>query len=217
MEQHERQFSLDEDFMNYKTDDLLYGFLRSLSTVKPIYENNTTTYREYLPKKEFSKNKKIIAGICGCSTRTIDRHINDLFERGLLDEGVEGEKDIPCFWFPLNTTHFKKIDKEMLKYLIYTRNAQAIKVYLYMRNKYEWKSGYTFTIKEIQEALGYSRETPSAREMVGMIIDSFCREGVMKLEKVIDYDYKDDGTPIAIPRMRIKFIATKISELPEVK
>jgi hypothetical protein len=217
MSEHERQFSLDEDFMNYKTDDLLYGFLRSLTTVKPIYEDGTTTYREYLTKKEFAKSKKIIAGICGYSTRTLDRHINDLFEKGLLDEGVEGENDTPVFWFPLNTTHFKKIDKEMLRYLIYTRNAQAIKVYLYIRNKYEWKHDYTFTIKEIQKELGYAATTDSAREMIGMILDSFCREGIMRLEKIVDYDYKDDGTPIAIPRMKIEFIATKINELPKAE
>lgn len=30
-----RIFSLDDDFMNYKTDDLLYGFMRSLSTARP--------------------------------------------------------------------------------------------------------------------------------------------------------------------------------------
>lgn len=34
-----RRFSLDEDFMNFKTDDIFYGFLRSLSTARPIYED----------------------------------------------------------------------------------------------------------------------------------------------------------------------------------
>ena len=30
-----RAFSLEEQFMNFKIDDLLYGFLRGLSTVRP--------------------------------------------------------------------------------------------------------------------------------------------------------------------------------------
>ena len=30
-----RRFSLEEDFMNYGTDDLLYGFMRGLSTAAP--------------------------------------------------------------------------------------------------------------------------------------------------------------------------------------
>jgi hypothetical protein len=33
---HQRRFSLEEDFMSFKTSDLLYGFMRSLSTARPI-------------------------------------------------------------------------------------------------------------------------------------------------------------------------------------
>jgi hypothetical protein len=88
-----RRFSLEDDFMKWDTNDLLYAFLRSLSTARPEVEdgkavktaNNKTKWREYLPLKTFKKNKKLIAGICNCSTRTIDNHINKLFERGLLD------------------------------------------------------------------------------------------------------------------------------------
>ena len=30
-----RRFSLEDDFMKYDTDDLVYGFMRSISTAKP--------------------------------------------------------------------------------------------------------------------------------------------------------------------------------------
>ena len=40
-----RRFSLENDFMNYKSDDLLYGFMRNISTSKDGLE--------YLPLKNF--------------------------------------------------------------------------------------------------------------------------------------------------------------------
>lgn len=185
-------------------------------------DNGKTIYQEYLPKKTFAKNKKVIAGICNCSTRTIDRHINELFERGLLDEGIEivetdkGEYEYPCYWFPCNATKYKLIEKDLVSYLVDTRNAQSIKVYLYLRNKFEWKPNYLFTIKEIQQALGYSADTDSARVLVGHILDSFQREGMIRVENVNEYDYKDDGTLISVPMKKLLFVATSLSQLPKV-
>lgn len=36
---HQRRFSLEDDFMNYDTDDLLFGAMYHLSTYHPIIEN----------------------------------------------------------------------------------------------------------------------------------------------------------------------------------
>jgi hypothetical protein len=111
---NKRRFSLEEDFMNFKTNDLLYGFMRGLSTARPVEGGK---WQEYLPIKEFKKNKRLIAGICDCSTRTIDRHIDLLFAAGLLDEGIEivesngKQYEYPCYWFPYdNNGKYKLID-----------------------------------------------------------------------------------------------------------
>ena len=115
----ERRFSLEDDFMNFKTDDLLFGFMRCLSTAKPTgeYKDGKAIYQEYLTIKEFKKNKKLIAGICGCCSRTIDRHIEALFNAGLLCEGVETIKvngkdyEYECYYFPYDEKgKFKMID-----------------------------------------------------------------------------------------------------------
>lgn len=220
-----RKFSLGDDFMTYKTDDLLYGFMRSLSTARPIKEKgNITGWQEYLPKKDFMKNKKVIAGICGCTTRTINNHINDLFAAGLLDEGIEvveilnkdgttTEYEYPCYWFPINEANvYKIVERDLVKYLVDTRNAQAIKVYLYLLNKYEWKPGYLFTVKEVQKALGYSGESASARSTVSNILDSFAREGMIEIEDEVDYDMRGDEV-IAIPKKRLNFVAKSVKQL----
>lgn len=208
--------------MNYSTDDLLYGFLRSLSTAEPLYKNGKKTgqFEEYLTKKEFIKNKKVIAGICGCSTRTIERHLNNLFEAGLLEEGIKevigqnGEDyDYPCFWFPYDENgKYKLLEKDMINYLVSTRNAQCIRVYLYLLNKYEWKKDYTFTLLELQKALGYSENTKGLSTVFSNIVDSLAREGIIRYENI--YEYVQDAEEFhKVPRKQLKFVAKSVNQL----
>ena len=217
--QNPRRFSLEEDFMNFKTDDLLYGFLRGLSTAKPI-ENGK--YKEYLPIKEYHKNKKVIAGICNVSTKTLERHLNALFEKGLLDQGIElvvsngKEYEYECFWFPYDENgSYKILERDMIKYLVDTRNSQCIKVYLYLLNKYEYKENYTFTIAEIQKALGYSASTTSAISTISNILESFAREGIIEYEETYDYIEKH-GEVHKIPVKELHFVAKSVKQLPPV-
>lgn len=210
----QRRFSLEEDFMNFKTNDLLYGFMRSLSTARPVEDNK---WQEYLPKKEFLKNKKMIANICGVSTRTIERNIERLFESGLLDEGVEvveqngKEYEYSCYWFPYDTNgKYKLLEKDMVRYLVDTRNGQTIRVYLYLLNKYEWKKDYCFTLVEIQKALGYSASTDSTS--ISNIVKSLAREGIIEYEE--DYEYIEKNCEIhKIPIKRLKFVASSVKQL----
>lgn len=224
----ERRFSLEEDFMNFNTDDLLYGFLRSLSTAEPLYEKGKLSgkYQEYLTKKEYLKNKKAIAGICGCSTRTVERHLERLFECGLLEEGIkeviidnkdgtESSYDYPCFWFPYDEKgKYKLLDKEMVSYLVATRNPQCIRVYLYLLNKFEWKTNYSFTLLELQKALGYSENTKGLSTMFGNIVDSLAREGIIRYENT--YEYIQEGEELhKVPRKVLKFVAKSVNQLRE--
>lgn len=232
MSANTRVFSLEEDFMNWKTNDLLYAFMRCLSTAKPEVEegkmvktaNNKVKYREYLPIKTFKKNKKVIAEICGCTTRTIDRQLEKLFECGLLDEGVEvitmngKEYDYECFWFPYDYDGtFKIVDKDVIEYLVHTRNGQAIRIYLYLLNKYQWKKDYVFTIQEIKEALGYSATTKTVDTLIKNVLASFKAEGVIKYEKFyeeVDIGGLNDCKIIPVERMKLQYVATKRAELP---
>lgn len=227
-ETHTRRFSLEEDFMNFNTDDLLYGFLRSLSTAEPLYEKGKLNgkYEEYLTKKDYLKNKRAIAAICGCSTRTVERHLERLFEMGLLEEGIkevnilnkdgtESHYDYPCFWFPYDEKgRYKILEKDMISYLVATRNAQCIRVYLYLLNKYEWKPDYSFTLLELQKALGYSENTKGLSTMFGNIVDSLAREGIIRYENT--YEYIQEGEELhKVPRKVLKFVANSVKQLRE--
>jgi hypothetical protein len=230
-----RRFSLEEDFMNWSTNDLLYGFLRSLSTARLDIDDDgkviktksgNDKWREYLTVKEYKKNKKTIAGICGCSTKTIDRHIDKLFEKGLLDEGIEvitvngKEYEYECFWFPYDEDGlYKIVDKDVIKYLVYTRNAHAIRIYLYLLNKYQWKkdSGdYIFTIQELKEALGYAATTKSCDELIKCVLASFKAEGIIAYEKFVDEVEIsiNDCKVIHVEKMKLKYVLETSDELP---
>lgn len=228
-----RVFSLEQDFMNWRTNDLLYAFMRCLSTARPEVEdgkmvktaNNKVKYREYLPIKTFKQNKKLIAGICNCSTKTIDRHIEKLAEAGLLDEGIERieingkQYDYECFWFPYDYDGaYKIIDKEIINYLVNTRNSHAIRIYLYLLNKYQWKKNYLFTIQELREALGYAASTQSCDTLIKNVLASFKAEGIIKYERHIDE--KDvgglnDTKIVPVERMMLKYVLDDATKLPK--
>lgn len=225
-----RRFSLESDFMSFKTNDLLYGFMKAMATAAPEKDENGTIiktpqgkakYREYLPIKNFNKDKKIIAGLCGCSTRTIERHLQALADMKLIDEGVEVvdvngvEYEYPCFWFPYGEEgKYRIIDSEIIRYLVNTRNAQCIRVYLYILNKYQWKSDYLFTIKEIKEALGYANSTKTAEGVIKTILASFNQEGIIRYEKVYQ-QLEVAGKVVPIEKFKINYILQDRENIPK--
>ena len=235
MSETARRFSLEEAFMNYQTDDLLYGFMRCLSTAKPTTDKNSKKkYEEYLTKKEFITNKKVIAGILECSTKTIERHLAKLISVGLVEEDtiaidkVESSGKITTYnyevyKFPYDyDSNYEIIPQKMLRYLVDTRSAHAIRIYIYLLNKYKWKlqedSYYKFTIRELKVALGYSETTKSIDETIRNILHSFAREGMIKykvIKEEVDIGGINDVKIIPVERMLLTFVARDTDELPK--
>lgn len=226
-----RRFSLEEDFMNYKTNDILYGFMRSLSTAEPTPKEKQK-WKEYLTKQEFLKNKKVIASILECSTKTIDRHLEKLISAGLVEEDVliieKADKygkttvyNYEVYRFPYDyDSNYEIIPQKMLRYLVDTRNAHAIRIYIYLLNKYKWKlqeqEYYKFTIRELKGALGYADTTKTIDATIRNILESFAREGVIKY-KVIKENVSIGGINeykvIPVERMLLTFVARDTEEL----
>ena len=119
----------------------------------------------------------------------------------MIEEGVEvitiydsdDEYEYECFWFPIDeNARFKIVDRDIINYLVNTRNSQAIRIYLYLLNKFQWKKDYIFTIQEIKEALGYAASTKSCDTLIKNVLASFKAEGIIRYEKVIQE--KEIGT-----------------------
>ena len=204
-----RRFSLDEDFMNYKTDDLLYGFMRSLTTTKPVDDKNRpeVKHEEYLLVKNFQKYKKVVQGVCGVGPRAINDKIKKLIEAGLVELGeIDGK---PCYYFPYDYYGvYKIIGGDMLQYLVSTRNAHAIRIYLFLLNCRSQKEDYVFTIREIKQALGYAVRTQTCDVFITNVLESFQKEGVIKYAKIWETVINDFGKETPTERYLLKFIAT---------
>lgn len=222
--------SLEQDFMNYKVDDLLYCFMRVLSTSIPnpykgdpegTIQQQKEERMEYLTFKEFAENKKTIAQLCNVTVRTINDKVKKMLKDGLLDTQEviqidEKGKEIvyPVYTFPYDYKgKYQIANKDMLKYLVYTRNPQCIKIYIYLLNKYKWKTNYEFTITEIKNALGYAESTLLCNDMIKCVLDSLSREGIIDYRVKFIPEMSPSGSLYKKRIMILTHIAEDLSEI----
>ena len=98
---------------------------------------------------------------------------------------------------------FQPIPLQTLSFLVNVANSNVIKVYAYLLNKYKWKQKenqwYSFTIKELLSAIGYSYKNDNVKMMTDIL-------EMLKAIKLIDYEityYKQVGKP-PIPMHTLK-------------
>ena len=127
-EQYFRNISLEDNFMNYSVDDLLYAFMSYHAT----YDPHTCEY--YLTERNWVKYRPLLKSII--TTRNCRNHLNSLIAKGIV---IHDETHMR-YIFPHNG--FKKyqpVNNAMLYYLIITSNINVIKIYIYLLNKWLWK------------------------------------------------------------------------------
>lgn len=214
-----RRLSLEDDFMNYSTDDLLFSAMLYLATFHP------EAGKLYLTKKNYEKNRKNFYNLCDdtSNAKTLKRHLDKLIEKGLVaEENIKsGGEAYPSYVFPYDyNKKYQLVESEMLWYVVSTRNRQAVKVYIQLLNWYLWKKEnndvFVFTNKDIMKALGYSTDNKLASSAVSNILDSFAREGVVKIETYYESHIDDKGITTPTPKKRLLFVARSKNELPAV-
>jgi hypothetical protein len=215
-----RRLSLEDDFMNYSVDDILFGAMYYLATYHPEKK------KLYLTKNNFTKNKANIKGVCGnISTQKLNRHLAKLIEDGLIQEQdmKSGDKTYPSYIFPYEyKQRYQLVENEMLWYIVSTRNAQAVKLYIYLLNKYNWKQAekdsYIFTNKELIGALGYSTNSANnlANTMVSNVLESLSREGIIKFESFYEEMITTNGKVVPTPKKRLLFVASSKNDLEKI-
>lgn len=220
---HQRRFSLEDDFMKYDTDDLLFGAMYHLSTYHPEEK------KLYLSRKNLLKNKKVIYELCGLNSQKLSRHLDKLIENNLIAETemfIAGEK-VPVYTFPFNYDgNYQLIDNEMLWYLASTRNHQCIRIYVLLLRYYLWKQKvsqeqgetvyYTFTNTDLLSSIGYSTDNKLASSMITNILESFQREGIINYEEYYEEIITNKGFSVPSPRKRLLFVAQNKNDLNKV-
>lgn len=214
-----RRISLEEDFMNHATNDLLFAYMLASATYHPIEK------RLYLTKFKYVSEQmaQTIAKLCGKSKKTIDRHLSALMEKGLVAVDTvscgtdDNKKDVASYIFPYDKDmNYQIVNNDMLKYVIHTRNQCAVRIYVYLLNKYLRKKDYHFTLKELQVAIGYSENTKntSILETLRDILESFKREGIIQYDEVYEQiSAFETGEIVNTPNKVLRFVAQKKEEL----
>lgn len=172
-EKYFRNISLEDTFMNYSVDDLLYAFMSYHATFDP------QTQEYYLSERNWTKYRPLLKSII--TTRNCRNHLNSLIAKGIIIHDYEHMRYI----FPHNG--FKKyqpVNNAMLYYLIITSNMNVIKIYIYLLNKWLWKNKthepYYFTLKELREALGYSgSDNAGVDSALHTILFSISKQGII--------------------------------------
>lgn len=212
-----RRISFDNDFMDYHTDDIIYIYMRCLSTIRVMPDNS---WMEYLAKKKFVAQKGFLSKLCSCSNKTIDNKVKKLLEVGLIKEKIESFWDIngnenqyTVYTFPYDEDgSFKWVNKKLLEYLVYTRNTQGVRIFLYLYNKFSWKdSEYVFTVDEIKQALGYSGTTKSVDGLVKATLESLRAEGLIDFQEITQYN-EINGKMIPVKRKQLLNVVKELSE-----
>ena len=86
-EKDRRRLSLEKDFMNYKTDDLLYAQMLSIASAEDSEVKGK--YKLYLPISVFYEKKGDIMKTVGINIqRTLDNHMKKLEEIGLIKQEI---------------------------------------------------------------------------------------------------------------------------------
>lgn len=206
-EKYFRNISLEDNFMNYSVDDLLYAFMSYHAT----YDPHTNEY--YLTERNWVKYRPLLKSII--NTRNCRNHLNSLISKGIIKYDSEHMRYI----FPHNGyLKYQPVNNAMLYYLIVTSNMNVIKIYTYLLNKWLWKNKtnepYYFTLKELREALGYSgSDNAGVDSALRTILFSISKQGI--IDATPTYLSINPNTPVS-PVYQLDFVAQNPKEFKTI-
>ena len=202
-----RKLSLRADLLgDKKVDYNLYGHLQAMSYLKDgkrfVYAVDATPSQLLAMTPVDGAGKKIT------SLATIKRVMKFFKDSGLITEGKVEDlagKQVKCFWLNEDENYFQFIQLDTLRFLCNTTNSNVIKTYAYLLNKSFYFEGYTFTKKELLDAIGYSSKD-KGQQLMDDILLGLSKFGLIKFESCYERNY--DGNPV--PKMRLLEVKTKV-------
>lgn len=196
-----RRFSIEDNFMkNKKVNDILYGYLQSVSHLDK--EGKRFVYKD---KVNFSNIEKVLDN--GMKRVTLSRNFKFLLETGFVDKGQTVDlygNLVHVYFLPYEEESlYQMINIDTLDYLVKGTNANVIKVYSYLLNKYNWKtkenSKYIFTKKEILEKVGSSTTNQRDYDKVNVILDVLIKLKLIEIERF----YCENKNGVPTPKIRL--------------
>lgn len=193
-----RIIPLTDEFMkDKKIYANMWAFLQTISYLSK--DKQRFVYKTHFTMKEMHETIATEEkGKLNPSLSTV-KNVWKLFkEIGLVKEGkiedLSGNA-VDVYILSQDFSIFQPIPLQTLSFLINVSNSNVIKVYAYLLNKYKWKQKenqwYTFTIKELLSAIGYSYKNDNVKMMTDIL-------EMLKAIQLIDYQityYKQVGKP----------------------
>lgn len=198
-----RQFPTKESFLGEKKmDDRVYGYMQSNSYL-------TEEKVRYCWKTEMSP-AKILQGLGknrvnedadaeeqeSKNTLPCEKNIRDMIKilktTNFIDDGTIGKRKIYII-NEIEIGNYVFIKTKTLKYLVDSANQNVIKVYAYLKYKWEihkkgrFSEQYKFTSTELLNMLGYAASHKREYDMIDNILNSLINEGLIKI-----HDYQVD-------------------------
>lgn len=199
-----RRIPTEGVFLHYSVDDIVYGYLQASA------DYDTTNQTLYIHKSKMPGIKKMLQTIIGCSSkRTIDNKINTLIEKNLLADDTHNGK--PAILFPYDTNEkYRIVDTELLFSLVCVYRPMVLKVYIYLLDKYKWKSksneNYIFTLNELVQMMGYAPTSRKQEPIIREILNN------LRNNKFIDFEefYEiNENTRKPVPKLRLLNVCDK--------
>lgn len=174
-----RNFSLGQDFMDKKVDDILFACMAYMTH----YDKERQEL--YLNDSDLTDVRKYVKTLVPLTSRQITAHIKILVEKNLVLRDEERNR-----YVIRNFIHgqYYIVPCDILWYLIHTASKHVIQIYVYLADKYVYKKKndrlYEFTLKELAEALGYSSHADTrTNAVIQACLVALAKQGIISAHK----------------------------------
>ena len=175
-----RNFSLGQDFMDKKVDDILFACMAYMTH----YDKERQEL--YLNDSDLTDVRKYVKTLVSLTSRQITAHIKILVEKNLVLRDEERNR-----YVIRNFIHgqYYIVPCDILWYLIHTASKHVIQIYVYLADKYVYKKKndrlYEFTLKELAEALGYNTNNYQSytNEVIKTCLTALAKQGIISAHK----------------------------------
>lgn len=209
VDKHDKRLTTSKEYIEEKKiSDIIYGYYQLHSYYKDgvtyCYKKDCTYAKIETYFKENAlddANKK-----APVSAPTLSKINKLLIKGGFIQQSKINGKAV--YLLPPTDSEYVWVKYDTLVFLVRTCQPSIIKIYTYLKDKYEQKKKvgeqYWFTKKQLCEVLGYSATNWNSYELVNMILDILINIGLLEIE--IKYYKGMEHNPIP------NYIVTAVNE-----
>lgn len=153
-------------------NDILYGYLQSISILEPDGSRSIKTNQATASGLE---------SIIGAKRQTISKYLKGLIMLGLMSEKVKGK----YYLYPLAADYAKLVPLDVLNSLIETKTTHILSLYVYLMGRYfaANQQPFGYKLNTVKDSIGISSQTYSNSDIVTNIMDKLNSMDLIKYKQ----------------------------------